>query len=255
METCSTCATILSTVDDKTLSEKPPPDQRRVPCCGRIICGDCIVNNGRFAAYCPYCQISSEPSPLPQGLKAPPTNETSQEASKRQRPPPSAPSHDPPPYQASGGDFDDEKAAAEPAAAADTLHFLNHEHDSILSLSLRYGVPQDALRRANKINSDHLLLGRKTILIPGAFYKGGVSLSPRPVDGEEEELRKNKIRRLMTSCKLVDYSVAQLYLEQAGWNLDRAIDRYVGDEAWEQSQRDKSKNKASNTRWFFSGSK
>lgn len=146
-------------------------------------------------------------------------------------------------------------AAAE-QPAEDTLHFLNHEHDSIPSLSLRYGVPQDALRRANKIHSDHLLLGRKTVLIPGAFYKGGVSLSPRPIDGEEEELRKNKIRRLMTSCKLVDYGVAQLYLDQAGWNLDRAIDKYVGDEAWEQSQHDKNKkNKTSSMRWFFSGPK
>ncbi|EGX97123.1 Peptidoglycan-binding lysin domain [Cordyceps militaris CM01] len=141
------------------------------------------------------------------------------------------------------GASNDEKAGAD-----DTLHFLNHEHDSILSLSLRYGVPQDALRRANHIHSDHLLLARKTVLIPGAFYKAGVSLSPRPVEGEAEELRKSKIRRLMTACKLVDYAVAQLYLEQAGYNLERAVDSYVGDEAWEQAQRDKSKKKSY---WFF----
>ncbi|TQV99973.1 hypothetical protein V2A60_005387 [Cordyceps javanica] len=157
--------------------------------------------------------------------------------------------YDPPPHKACHA-ADDEKAVAD-----DTLHFLNHEHDSILSLSLRYGVPQDALRRANNINSDHLLLARKTVLIPGNFYKGGVSLSPRPVEGEAEELRKSKIRRLMTSCKLVDYGVAQLYLEQAGYNLERAIDNYFTDEAWEQAQRDNNRNKASSRPWYFSSRK
>ncbi|KAM3453503.1 hypothetical protein MY3296_003734 [Beauveria thailandica] len=248
MEACSTCATILTPEDGKQLSEKPPPDQRRVPCCDRIICGECIVNNARFAAYCPYCQISSEPNPLPQGLKAPPAYHVD---ARRQRQPPTpapTPPRDPPPYSARNS-AENEKAGG----ADDTLHFLNHEHDSILSLSLRYGVPQDALRRANKIHSDHLLLARKTVLIPGAFYKAGVSLSPRPVEGEAEELRKSKIRRIMTACKLVDYGVAQLYLEQAGYNLERAVDTYFEDEAWEQTQRDRYRNQASTTRWFFRG--
>jgi hypothetical protein len=119
--------------------------------------------------------------------------------------------------------------------AEDTLHFLNHEHDTITSLSLRYGVPAAALRRTNNIASDHLLLGRRTILIPGEYYKGGVSLSPRPVEGEEEELRKNKIRRFMTSCKVADYDVAVLYLEQSHYDLSIAVGAYLGDEAWERA--------------------
>lgn len=119
--------------------------------------------------------------------------------------------------------------------AEDTLHFIDHNHDSIASLSLRYGVPQDALRRTNNITSDHLLLARKALLIPGEFYKGGVSLSPRPVEGEEEELRKNKIRRFMTSCKVADYDIAQLYLEQASYDLGMAIETFVADDAWEKA--------------------
>lgn len=208
-------------------------------------------NNARFTAYCPYCQISTEPSPLPQGLKAPPAYEpalakpvTRQQASL---PPPYAP----PPYsQPSTAAIDDEKAAAAPPPD-DTLHFLDHEHDNIPSLSLRYGVPQAALRRANNITSDHLLLARKTILIPGEFYSAGISLSPQPIDGEEEELRKSKIRRLMTSCKLADYDVAQLYLEQAKYDLDDAIDAFVGDEAWEQAQRQKNGGQAQPRRRIF----
>lgn len=131
--------------------------------------------------------------------------------------------------------------------AEDTLHFLDHRHDSIASLSLRYGVPAAALRRANNVNSDHLLLGRKTVIIPGEFYKAGVSLSPQPVEGEEEELRKAKIRRLMTSCKIADYDIAVLYLEQHGYDLNLASEAFVADEEWERTHPpDKSRPKNSN---------
>ena len=120
-------------------------------------------------------------------------------------------------------------------AVEDTLHFLNHEHDSIGSLSLRYDVPADALRNKNKISSDHLLLARRTILIPGEFYKQGVSLSPRPIQGEEDEIRKGKIRRFMTTCKVSDYDIALLYLEQADYDLSTAMEAYYEDDKWERN--------------------
>lgn len=122
-------------------------------------------------------------------------------------------------------------AGEEPAE--DVLHFLNHNHDSIASLSLRYGVPTGVLRRVNNINSDHLLLGRKTVIIPGEYYRSGVSLSPSPIDGEEEELRKGKIRRFMVACKVSEYDVAVLYLEQTEYDLEAAIVAYIADEEWE----------------------
>lgn len=135
----------------------------------------------------------------------------------------------------------DEKAALTAAettdkesAAEDTLHFLDHDHDTIASLSLRYGVPAHALRRTNNITSDHLLLGRRTVLIPGEYYKGGVSLSPRPIEGEDEERRKSKVRRFMTSAKVADYDIATLYLEQSGYDLATAVEAYFADEAWER---------------------
>ena len=86
--------------------------------------------------------------------------------------------------------------------AEDVLHFLDPSQDTMSSLSLRYGVPQDALRRKNGLFADHLLAARRTILIPGEFYKGGVSLSPEPIEGEEEEIRKAKVRRWMVACKV-----------------------------------------------------
>lgn len=133
---------------------------------------------------------------------------------------------------------------AEPERHADDiLHFLDHDHDTISSLSLRYGVPIAALRRANNITSDNLLTARRTVVIPGEFYKGGVSLSPRPVEGEEEELRKNKIRRFMVSCKVSDYSFALSYLEQSNFDLPAAIEAYMDDEAWERQHSQRSSNK------------
>lgn len=87
----------------------------------------------------------------------------------------------------------------------DITHFLDHDIDTITSLALRYNVPIPALRQANNITSDHLLLARRTITIPGEFYKGGVSLSPRPIEGEEEESRKATIRRWMVACKVSEY--------------------------------------------------
>lgn len=117
--------------------------------------------------------------------------------------------------------------------AEDVLHFLNHNHDTVTSLSLRYNVPAGVLRRANNVTSDHLLLGRKTVVIPGEYYKGGVSLSPRPIEGEEEELRKGKIRRFMVACKVSEYDIAVLYLEQTDYDLDAATVAYLADEEWE----------------------
>ncbi|KAI0460703.1 hypothetical protein F5B21DRAFT_18911 [Xylaria acuta] len=196
---CCTCATPLSEV--ARLSES---EDRWLECCPRAICGRCINDNPRFKSYCPYCQISQDKNNiLPPGLKEPPS------------------------YTASTGT----SIAFELAPP----HFLNHAHDSINSLSLRYGVPASALRRANNISSDHLIMGRRTVIIPGQYYKGGVSLSPRPIEGEEEEKRKAKIRRWMVACKVHEYNVALLYLEQAGYDLQVATDTYFSDEEWERT--------------------
>ncbi|KAH6896550.1 hypothetical protein B0T10DRAFT_159090 [Thelonectria olida] len=244
MDSCCTCATILSPTPpsyyDKEAEPQPIlPQDRRLECCARIICGKCINNNKRFADYCPYCQISSTPSPLPQRLRDPPAYTSVPSSSSRT----AELSDTPPPYTPTSktirtkAPVDDEKAALEAqdksTPAEDILHFIDHSLDTVMSLSLRYGVPAPALRQANNLTSDHLLVARRTVLIPGEYYKGGVSLSPRPVEGEEEELRKGKIRRFMTSCKVSDYDEAVLYLEQSAYDLAAAVEAYMDDERWE----------------------
>ncbi|KAI1169954.1 hypothetical protein F4777DRAFT_592320 [Nemania sp. FL0916] len=230
---CCTCATRLAEVPRLSESEKPLPPIRWLDCCPRLICGRCINENPRFSSYCPYCQISSTDNILPPGLRDPPpyaeSAATASSAYKSSPPP-----YTPTPTQAELWDCLDEKRTHDDEPAEDTLHFLDHAHDTINSLSLRYGVPASALRRANNISSDHLIVGRRTVVIPGQYYKGA-SLSPRPIEGEEEEMRKAKIRRWMVACKVHEYDVAVLYLQKAGYDLQLATDEYFADEEWERT--------------------
>jgi hypothetical protein len=197
-EACCTCAALLSSIpptyDEKT--EKPSQFERRLDCCGRAICARCLTDNPRFQNYCPYCQIATGPSALPaQGLRDPPTYSPPGEQTDDELPPYSANNALQPPS---------EKASTDAENAPDVLHFVDQNNDSILSLSLRYGVPAEALRRTNNLYADHLLAARRTILIPGELYKGGVSLSPRPLEGEEEEIKKTKLRKFMVKCKVAE---------------------------------------------------
>ena len=197
-EACCTCAALLSSIpptyDEKT--EKPSQYERRLDCCGRAICARCLTDNPRFAHYCPFCQIATGPSALPaQGLREPPTYDSPQDKHDDELPPYSAHTPQRPLSEKSNAD-----------AAPDVLHFVDPNNDSIASLSLRYGVPADALRRTNKMYMDNLLAARRTVLIPGEFYKGGVSLSPRPLEGEEEEIKKTKLRKFMVACKVSEYA-------------------------------------------------
>jgi len=238
-EACCTCATLLSQVspqyDSKT--EKPTAQERTLDCCGRTICSSCITNNSRFATYCPFCQISILPTALPQGLSDPPAY------SPPELPCPSfaalnqAPHGDSPPTYASISRNrttpHDSKPPHTSLPAPDVLHFIG-PFDTLQSLSLAYSTPVSVLRSTNNLFSDHLLAARRTILVPGEFYKGGVSLSPRPVEGEEEEIRRGKIRRWMVACKVAEYDIALLYLQQADYDLNSAVAAYKADENWER---------------------
>jgi hypothetical protein len=198
-EACCTCASLLSSIpptyNEKT--EKPSQYERRLECCGRAICARCITDNPRFQTYCPFCQVSIIPTSLPQGLRDPPPYSPPSASLKQEDF-----ESDPPRYS----DLIDVKTLPEKSRedAPDVLHFIDPQRDSVSSLSLQYGVPASALRKTNALYADHLLAARRTVLIPGEYYKGGISLSPRPVEGEEEELRKSKVRKWMVACKVAE---------------------------------------------------
>ncbi|KAK3654448.1 hypothetical protein LTR56_004078 [Elasticomyces elasticus] len=242
---CATCASSYDSPIDP-ISEKPLLPGRYLSCCTRSICARCLNQNKRYETYCPYCQISSESSLLPQGLRDPPAYSPLNDQGV---PPPESK----PPILTSNDDEDElpaysqhqpvqpppEKQEQDQERAPDVLHFLTPS-DTLSSLALAYKVPLPALRKANNVFSDHLIQGRRTVIIPGEFYKGGVSLSPQPPEGEEEEMRRNKVRRWMVSCKVADvpprlrYDVALLYLQQAEWDLEVAVEAYREDERWER---------------------
>lgn len=198
-EACCTCAILLSkippTYDEKT--EKPSQFERRLECCDRVICPRCLTDNPRFQNYCPFCQIATGPSPLPaHGLRDPPTYSPPREHQIDDELPPYSEQRLLP--------VQSEKSKIDHEDAPDVLHFVDQNNDTMRSLSLRYGVPADALRQTNKLFADHLLAARRTILIPGKYYKSGVSLSPRPLEGEEEEIKKTKLRKFMVGCKVAE---------------------------------------------------
>lgn len=194
---CATCAQKYGT-GLEPLSEKPLLPGRHLDCCGRSICSRCLNQNKRYETYCPYCQISSGPSLLPQGLREPPAYSTLDDRIPVVR------GHDekPPAYTQHNSEVLSEKQRLD-EPAPDVLHFLTPE-DSIQSLSLAYGVPANIIRKTNNVYQDHLVQGRRTVLIPGEYYKGGVSFSPKPLEGEEEELKKQKVRRWMVGCKVAE---------------------------------------------------
>ncbi|KAK5122623.1 hypothetical protein LTR85_003886 [Meristemomyces frigidus] len=239
---CATCAATYDSPVDP-VSEKPLLPGRHLECCGRSICSRCLNQNKRYETYCPYCQITTEPSLLPQGLKDPPAY-----ASLDDRIPPPAEKvlddgDELPAYSAHQPVQPLAEKSRQDEPAPDVLHFVTPT-DSMLSLALAYGVPINALRRTNNVFADHLLQGRRTLLIPGEYYKGGVSLSPRPLEGEEEEAKKNKVRRWQMACKAAEYDVALLYLQQADWDLDLAVGAFQEDERWEKEHPMEAKEKA-----------
>lgn len=148
----------------------------------------------------PFCQNFTERDPLHQDVLDPPPYSSLPTPARVTQPP----EEEPPSYfslknsKASLGN----PILPSKTDTEDVLHFIDPSKDSLSSLSLRYGVSQNELRRKNGLFADHLLVARQTIVIPGEFYKGGVSLSPVPVGGEEEEVRKSKIRRWMVACKV-----------------------------------------------------
>ncbi|KAF2104313.1 hypothetical protein NA57DRAFT_51146 [Rhizodiscina lignyota] len=233
-EACCTCASLLSSISptyDEKSEKASPLHERRTTCCGRAICARCITDNPRFATYCPFCQISETPSSLPQGLRDPPAySPPSSPPIANARGPSQRTDDDPPAYDTHDPLKPHCEKESEPAP--DVLHFVNPAHDTVSSLSLRYGVPADALRRTNNLYSDHLILARRTILIPEEYYKGG---------------RMGAYADRWSVAPTLRYDVALLYLKQADYDLDLAIEAYKEDERWEKEhplQSSKGKGKA-----------
>ncbi|KAK4147045.1 uncharacterized protein C8A04DRAFT_9439 [Dichotomopilus funicola] len=301
---CCTCASLLAALPRVcSTSEKPLPDDRRLQCCGRTICGACIRKNNRFRSYCPYCQTSAEPrlkrrpdtrrgrdaegsgaggsdidldSESETDNDPPPYSAIAQAVNIKFNPTESA--RPPPPYtpalstsQQLGSPKDQHSSSpssssssssssSTPSPAPYTVHHLRHPPhptpDSLLSLSLQYGIPPAVLRQHNRLpaDADYLLAARHTLLIPTAHITTNpkssaappgttssnssnsqetASLSPRPIEDAAERERKIAIRRFMVACKEADYDTAVVYLEETGFDFALAVQRHREDAEWE----------------------
>jgi hypothetical protein len=230
------CCICCSTAPDLYLDEKsgqPDASMLQYPCCNRIVCPICLDKVPRAQTYCPYCQDTGTSSSPRSDISWSESTHAYLSTSKKI-------------------DYNDKDPEKVEEDAPDILHFVDPTNDTISLLSIRYGVPAAVLRHTNGIYSDHLLAARKTILISGKYHKGGVSLNPRPVEGEEVDLKKSKIRRWMVACKSADYDIALLYLEASEYRLDEAIEKFKQDEAWETANPLNGKAPVKRNRGFWS---
>jgi hypothetical protein len=117
------------------------------------------------------------------------------------------------------------------------IHHLRHTHpqDTLQSLALQYGIPPAVLRASNNLplGADHLLAARHTLLIPARHCRNPTNRSPFPPEDSESLARKTAIRRWMVACKEANYDMALVYLDEAGYDLDEAVGRYMADTEWE----------------------
>ncbi|KAK6539960.1 hypothetical protein TWF694_008794 [Orbilia ellipsospora] len=196
--------------DGKGRLEKPSPHYQS-DCCGRYVCALCAQKNPRFIKYCPFCPIKHSRSTTD-------VNDTT--LSDPTLPPPYSPTAS----TATATDLPPAYSTSLPPL----LHHL-HPSDSITTLSLRYSIPPSVLRSHNRLYADSLLSGRSYILIPREYYSGP-SLSPNPVQSVEE----STLKRFQVWTKCVEYDIAKIYLEESGWDFDKAVERWEADESWER---------------------
>lgn len=137
------------------------------------------------------------------------------------------PAADPPSYE----DVEKEEEAAD--GEQDIIHHLT-PNETIASLSLLYNLSPSLLRSHNKVPSDHLLQARNIIRIPRSAYSG-LSLSPKSHLSDEDIERRRILRRFMVACKISEYDVAKLYLEDAEWDDKLAMERWRDDSEWEKA--------------------
>ncbi|BGP23213.1 hypothetical protein JCM10295v2_002107 [Rhodotorula toruloides] len=149
-----------------------------------------------------------------------------------------------------------------------SIHYIRPE-ETLLGLSMKYGVDGALLCRLNKLptstlsTTPHLLHTREFILLPP---DARASISTEPVLPPELERKRLVVRRFMVATKCTDWSMAQTYVDQVfraredearfvqenraargdtgadaqlreGGELWAAVEAYQADERWEREQR------------------
>ena len=119
-----------------------------------------------------------------------------------------------------------EEATSKPNLEEYRIHTVD-KRDTLLGLSLKYGISQDAIRRCNDMPTDNLATF-KTLQIPlTKEYK--MKLPVGEGESHAAMLRKFRVTNDLSEPE------ARAYLELAEWNLEQAQAFYVKDVAFERA--------------------
>jgi len=109
-------------------------------------------------------------------------------------------------------------------------HYFEHKvqpSDSLASLSLRYGVSIEQLKRTNGLFRHEDIKLKTTVIIPKSELK---ALPPPP---KQQDDKRVSIQNFIQATKATREE-ANFYLHEAEYNLELAIGSYSRDVAWEK---------------------
>jgi len=178
------------------------------PCCNRDICNDCLAKTQR----CPVCRSDLHPkltkvqdpweidTDRVNSVNGPSTSAAAEASSIR-----------------------------EVFIADDSPYHTITPEDTLVGISLKYNIPVDEIKKANKMFSSNVQ-ERKKLLIPG---KGSGQVRPK-TENEQVFERRNKLKEFqrLTGTELPE---GKYYMEEANYDLEAAKTQYQQDVAWERS--------------------
>jgi hypothetical protein len=112
------------------------------------------------------------------------------------------------------------------------VRHLVRKTDTLVGLSLRYGVKVDDIKQANKLNTNHSVFAYKYLLIPNP------ARVPPPEESEESLPKDGKQSIALAQFKAMAHcnqEEAHYYLSEHRYDLKKALDTYRQDLAWEKA--------------------
>jgi len=111
--------------------------------------------------------------------------------------------------------------------------------DTLVGLSLKYKCSIGELQKINKLSFNEQLWGKKNVYIPKSEQNKNVVIRE---DEESEGMRKRKkVREFLGKINGKNYHVkiveAEIYLEEAGWDVEKAVEEWKEDQKWEEENK------------------
>ncbi|KAL6056840.1 hypothetical protein QOT17_015867 [Balamuthia mandrillaris] len=111
----------------------------------------------------------------------------------------------------------------------DFFYHTIQDTDTLQGLSLKYHVSREALKRVNNTSSDIQLMAMKQIRVPKSEHVKAPLPSPQQT---EEQARRATFRKFKSRTECTDEE-AKFYLQEAHYDLEKAMALWREDEDWE----------------------